>query len=53
MTPHPLPLRLLIASAAVAITGLLFQSVASFARPTAIEHVALTKKATITVAAAR
>ncbi|HSC64112.1 MAG TPA: hypothetical protein VLD35_10785 [Caldimonas sp.] len=53
MTPNPLRIRFLIACAAMAITGLLVQSVASFARPTAIEQVALAKKATVTVAAAR
>ena len=45
--------RLICVIAAVTITGVLFQSVASFARPTAIEQMALAKKSTVTVAAAR
>lgn len=53
MTPNPLRIRLLTAAAALAITGVLFQSVASFSRPTAIEQVAQAKKASVTVAAAR
>jgi ABC-type enterochelin transport system permease subunit len=44
--------RLLIAAAALTITGVLFQTVASFARPTAIEQVAQAKKSTLTVASA-
>jgi ABC-type enterochelin transport system permease subunit len=44
--------RLLCAVAAVAITGVLFQTVASFARPTAIEQMALAKKATVIIASA-
>jgi hypothetical protein len=45
-------IRLACAVAAVAITGVLFQTVASFSRPTAIEKMALAKKAMVTVAAA-
>ena len=46
-------LRLLCAVAAVAITGTLFETVASFSRPTAIEQMALAKKNTVIVAARR
>ena len=53
MTPTPLRIRLLTAAAAVTITFVLFQSVASFSRPTAIEQLAQAKRATVTVAAAR
>ena len=45
-------IRLICAVAAVAITGTLFQTVASFSRPTAIEQMALAKKNTVTVATA-
>jgi hypothetical protein len=45
--------RLLSAAAALTITSLLFQAVASFARPTALEQVALATKSTLTVASAR
>jgi len=43
-------IRLLCAVAAVTITGVLFQTVVSFSRPTAIEQLALAKKNTLTVA---
>jgi hypothetical protein len=53
MTRTSLRIRLLTASAALAITFMLFQTVASFSRPTAIEQLAQAKKATVTVALAR
>jgi hypothetical protein len=53
MTPTSLPIRLCTAAAAVMITFVLFEAVASFSRPTAIEQLAQAKKATVTVAAAR
>jgi hypothetical protein len=46
-------IRLLTACLAVTVTGVLFHGVASLARPTAIEQVALAKKATVTIAAGR
>ena len=45
-------IRLFTAVAALAITFALCQSVASLARPTAIEQLVQTKKATVTVASA-
>jgi hypothetical protein len=52
MTPNPLRIRLVSAGAALAITVALFQSVASFARPTGIEQLAQAKKTTVVIAAA-
>jgi hypothetical protein len=46
-------LRLLSAGAALTITFVLFHSVASLARPTAIEQLAQAKKATVTIASVR
>jgi hypothetical protein len=53
MNTTSLRIRLLTAGAAVTITFVLFQTVASFSRPTAIEQVALAKKATVTLASVR
>ena len=53
MTPTSLRIRFLTAAGAVTITLVLFQSIASFSRLTAIEQLAQAKKATVTVAAAR
>ena len=53
MTPTTLRTRLVCAASAVAITLVLFQTVASFSRPTAVEQLAQAKKATVTVAIAR
>ena len=46
-------IRLLSAGAALTIAFALLHGVASMARPTAIEQLAQTKKASVTVAAAR
>ena len=46
-------IRLLCAVVAVAITGTLVETVASFSRPTAIEQTALAKKNTVIVASRR
>jgi hypothetical protein len=51
MTPTTLRTRLLCAVSALTITLVLFQTVASFAQPTAVEQVAQAKRATVTVAA--
>jgi hypothetical protein len=53
MTRTSLRIRLLTAGAALTITFALFQTVASFSRPTAIEQLAQAKKATVTVASVR
>jgi hypothetical protein len=53
MTTIPLRIRLLTAAAAVTITLALFQTVASFSRPTTIEQLAQANKAAVTVASVR
>ena len=53
MTPISTRTRLVVAAIAVAITGVLFQSVASMSRPTSIEQIALAKKTAVTVASVR
>jgi hypothetical protein len=53
MTPTTLRTRLLCAGSALTITLVLFQAIATFARPTALEQMASADRHAMTVAVAR